>query len=92
MAEPLEGSLVKVSGKVSAVAATGANYNVTFVMKIIKQLLSGLWGIQVLNQIQILVIGKSYSITGIVGQYTTNATHVNGYQVFPRDVKDIHGI
>ncbi|MFP7297187.1 Ig-like domain-containing protein [Neobacillus niacini] len=88
-AEPLEGSLVKVSGKVSAVAATGANYNVTLVDENNKSTT-----IRVMEGTEIkpdsdLVVGNNYSITGIVGQYTTNASHLNGYQVFPRDVQDI---
>jgi hypothetical protein len=89
VAEPLEGSLVKVSGKVSAVAATGANYNVTLVDENNKSTTIRVMGGTGINPDTDLVVGNNYSITGIVGQYTTNATHVNGYQVFPRDVKDI---
>lgn len=89
VAEPLEGSLVKVSGKVSAVAATGANYNVTLVDENNKSTTIRVMGTTGIKPDTDLVVGNNYSITGIVGQYTTNATHVNGYQVFPRDVKDI---
>jgi uncharacterized protein YdeI (BOF family) len=88
-AEPLEGSLVKVSGKVSSVATTGANYNVTLVDENNKSTTIRVMGSTGINPETDLVVGNNYSITGIVGQYTTNATHVNGYQVFPRDVKDI---
>ncbi|WP_335547459.1 Ig-like domain-containing protein [Neobacillus drentensis] len=91
-AEPLEGSLVAVTGKVSAVAATGANYNVTLVDENTKTTTIRVMGATGIKPDTDLVIGKSYTITGIVGQYTTNATHVNGYQVFPRDVKDIASI
>ncbi|MFL6561943.1 MAG: lamin tail domain-containing protein, partial [Bacillus sp. (in: firmicutes)] len=87
-AEPLEGSLVKVTGKVSAVAATGTNYNVTFLDENNKATILRVMGSTGIKPDTDLVIGKSYTITGIVGQYTTNATHVNGYQVYPRDVKD----
>jgi predicted extracellular nuclease len=89
VAEPLEGSLVKTSGKVTAVAATGANYNVTLVDENNKATTVRVMGTTGIKPDTELVVGNSYSITGIVGQYTTNATHVNGYQVFPRDIKDI---
>jgi predicted extracellular nuclease len=89
IAEPLEGSLVKVNGKVSAVTATGANWNVTLVDENNKATTLRVMGTTGIKADTDLVIGKSYSITGIVGQYTTNATHVNGYQVFPRNVLDI---
>lgn len=89
VAEPLEGSLVKVSGKVSAVAVTGANYNVTLVDENNKLTTIRVMGGTEIKPDTDLVVGNNYSITGIVGQYTTNATHVNGYQVFPRDTKDI---
>jgi hypothetical protein len=89
VAEPLEGSLVKVSGKVTAVAATGANYNVTLTGDDTKTTTIRVMGGTEIKPDTALVVGNSYSITGMVGQYTTNATHVNGYQVFPRDVKDI---
>ncbi|MDQ0975091.1 uncharacterized protein YdeI (BOF family) [Neobacillus niacini] len=89
VAEPLEGSLIKVSGKVSALAATGANYNVTLVDENNKSTTIRVMGTTGIKPDTDLVVGNSYAITGIVGQYTTNATHVNGYQVFPRDVKDI---
>jgi uncharacterized protein YdeI (BOF family) len=88
-AEPLEGSLVKISGKVTAVAATGTNYNVTLADENNKATTVRVMGTTGIKPDTELVVGNSYSITGIVGQYTTNATHVNGYQVFPRDSQDI---
>ncbi|MFB5195069.1 Ig-like domain-containing protein [Neobacillus sp. KR4-4] len=91
-AEPLEGSLVKVTGKISAVEVTAPNYNVTIVDENNKTTILRVMEKTGIKPDTDLVIGKSYSITGIVGQYTSNATHVNGYQVFPRDVKDIASI
>ncbi|CEG29122.1 DUF4350 domain-containing protein [Bacillus sp. B-jedd] len=88
-AEPLEGSLVNVTGKVSAVAATGTNYNITFVDENNKATTLRVMEKTGIKPDTDLVIGKSYAITGIVGQYTTNASKLNGYQVYPRDVKDI---
>jgi uncharacterized protein YdeI (BOF family) len=89
VAEPLEGSLVKVSGKVSSVATSGANWNVTFVDENNKSTTVRVMEKTGIKADEVFVTGKNYAVTGIVGQYTTNATHVNGYQVFPRDMQDI---
>ncbi|WHY66375.1 lamin tail domain-containing protein [Neobacillus sp. SuZ13] len=88
-AEPLEGTLVTVTGKVSAVAASGANYNVTFVDANNKSTT-----IRVMSPTGIvpdtdLVIGKSYTVTGVLGQFSSNVNPQNGYQVFPRELSDI---
>ncbi|MDR6998880.1 lamin tail domain-containing protein [Neobacillus niacini] len=89
-AEPLEGSLVTVTGKVSAVAVTGANYNVTFVDENNKATTLRVMGATGIVPDNDLVIGKSYTVTGVLGQYTTNKTQLtSGYQIYPRDVKDI---
>ncbi|WP_066321125.1 DUF4350 domain-containing protein [Bacillus sp. FJAT-29814] len=88
--EPLEGSLVKVTGKVTTVAASGANYNVTFADDAGKTTTVRVMSGTDIKPDTDLIVGNSYSITGIVGQYTSNTTQkTNGYQVFPRDVKDI---
>ncbi|MDN3018784.1 Ig-like domain-containing protein [Paenibacillus sp. BSR1-1] len=91
-AEPVEGSLVTVTGKVSAVAASGANYNVTFVDENAKATTLRVMGATGIKPDTDLVVGKSYVVTGVLGQYTTNASATNGYQVYPRDVKDISPI
>ncbi|MEH7116864.1 Ig-like domain-containing protein, partial [Neobacillus vireti] len=88
-AEPLEGSLVTVSGKVSAVAASGANYNVTFVDENNKTTTLRVMGATGINPDKDLVTGKSYVVTGVLGQYTTSSTATTGYQVYPRNAKDI---
>jgi len=89
IAEPLEGSLVTVTGKVSATASTPPNYNVTFVDENNKATT-----LRIMDKTGIipdtdLVVGKSYTVTGVLGQYTTNASATSGYQVYPRNVKDI---
>ncbi|WP_082692826.1 DUF4350 domain-containing protein [Bacillus sp. FJAT-29814] len=89
VAEPLEGSLVTVTGKVSAVAVTGANYNVTFVDENNKATTLRVMGATDIKPDTDLVIGKSYTVTGVLGQYTTNVSATNGYQLYPRDVNDI---
>ncbi|MED4225476.1 Ig-like domain-containing protein [Neobacillus cucumis] len=88
-AEPLEGSLITVTGKVSAVAASGANSNVTFVDDNSKATTLRVMAATGIKPDKDLVAGKSYTVTGVLGQYTTNASATNGYQVYPRDVKDI---
>ncbi|WP_223592998.1 Ig-like domain-containing protein [Neobacillus bataviensis] len=87
-AEPIEGSLVTISGKVSAVTG-GPNYNVTFVDENNKTTTIRVMGATGIKPDTDLIIGKSYVITGVLGQYTTNASATNGYQVYPREVKDI---
>jgi uncharacterized protein YdeI (BOF family) len=88
VAEPLEGTLVKVTGKVSAVSGT-PNTNVTLVDENNKATTVRVMGATGINVESDLVIGKSYSITGIVGQYTTNVSNTSGYQLFPRNSQDI---
>jgi DNA/RNA endonuclease YhcR with UshA esterase domain len=88
-AEPLEGTLVTVTGKVSAVAASGANYNVTFVDPNNKSTTIRVMSTTGIVPDKDLVIGKSYTVTGVLGQFSSNANPTSGYQVFPRDLTDI---
>ncbi|MBT2658648.1 Ig domain-containing protein group 2 domain-containing protein [Bacillus sp. ISL-18] len=78
-----------MTGKVSAVAASGANYNVTFVDDNNKTTTLRVMGTTGIKPDTDLVTGKSYTVTGVLGQYTTNASATNGYQLYPRNVKDI---
>jgi DNA/RNA endonuclease YhcR with UshA esterase domain len=89
VAEPLEGSLVTVTGKVSAVTASGANYNVTFADANNKTTTLRVISATGIVPDTDLVIGKSYTVTGVLGQFTSNASAINGYQVYPRDEQDI---
>ena len=89
VAEPLEGSVVKVTGQVSAVSTSGSNWNVTLVDGNNKTTTVRVMEKTEIKADEVFVIGKSYSVTGIVGQYTTNKTHLSGYQVFPRDMQDV---
>ncbi|EKN63942.1 Ig domain-containing protein group 2 domain-containing protein, partial [Neobacillus bataviensis LMG 21833] len=91
-AEPLEGSLVSVTGKVSAVASTPPNWNVTFVDENNKATTLRVMATTGIVPDNDLVTGKSYTVTGVLGQYTTNASATNGYQLYPRDPKDISPI
>ena len=78
-----------MNGKVSSVATSGANWNVTFVDENNKSTTVRVMDKTGIKADEVFETGKNYAVTGIVGQYTTNATHVSGYQVFPRDMKDI---
>ncbi|WP_088071672.1 DUF4350 domain-containing protein [Gottfriedia luciferensis] len=89
VAEPLEGSLVTITGKVSATASTPPNYNVTFIDVNNKSTLLRVMDKTGIKPDTDLVNGKSYTVTGILGQYTTNASATSGYQLYPRDVKDV---
>ncbi|MFJ7727984.1 CehA/McbA family metallohydrolase, partial [Neobacillus sp. NPDC097160] len=91
-AEPLEGSLVSVTGKVSAVASTPPNWNVTLVDENNKATTLRVMGATGIVPDNDLVTGKSYTVTGVLGQYTTNASATNGYQLYPCDPKDISPI
>ncbi|MFP5116379.1 lamin tail domain-containing protein [Bacillaceae bacterium C204] len=88
-AEQLEGTLVTVTGKVSAVAASGANYNVTFVDPNNKSTTIRVMSPTGIVPDKDLVIGKSFTVTGVLGQFSSNANPTSGYQVFPRDLSDI---
>ncbi|KMY51930.1 S-layer homology domain-containing protein [Peribacillus loiseleuriae] len=89
VAEPLEGSLVTVTGKVSATASTPPNWNVTFIDENNKTTTLRVMGATGVIPDNHLVTGKSYTVTGILGQYTTNVSATNGYQLYPRDAMDI---
>ncbi len=89
VAEPLEGSLVTVTGKVSATTAIAPNWNVTFVDENNKATLLRVMAPTGIKPDTDLVTGKSYTVTGVLGQYTKNASATGEYQVFPRDTKDI---
>ncbi|WP_226642998.1 DUF4350 domain-containing protein [Mesobacillus subterraneus] len=89
VAEPLEGSLVRFEGKVSSVAASQTNWNVTLVDENNKSTTVRVMDKTGIKADEVFENGKSYAVTGIVGQYTSNATHVSGYQVFPRDMMDV---
>ena len=92
VAEPLEGSLVTLTGKVSATASTPPNYNVTIVDENNKATTLRVMSNTGITPDTDLVVGKTYTITGILGQYTTNANATNGYQVYPRGKSDIASV
>ena len=91
--EPLEGSLAKVSGKVSAVSAlSGGGYNVTILDDNNKATT-----VRVMEKTKIdintaVVTGKSNTFTGVLSQYSTSVNPKNGYQLFVREAADITSV
>ncbi|TXK80329.1 CehA/McbA family metallohydrolase [Paenibacillus sp. N3.4] len=94
----MEGLLVTITGKVASSVASGANYNVTLVdannksviVRVITAAAPTLGaGINVATD---LVVGSTYTITGVVGQNKTTAPFTSGYQVFPRSKADVVGV
>jgi DNA/RNA endonuclease YhcR with UshA esterase domain len=92
-AEPVEGTLITLTGKVTASATSGTSaWNVTFTDDNNKATT-----LRVMNSTGIvpdtdLVVGKSYTITGIQGQFDGSSPYTTGYQIYPRDKKDISPI
>lgn len=89
-AEPLEGTLVSVKGKVTNIPSTGPDYNVTIAndtgtTAIVK--ISGASGIDV-NSVS---MGDTYAFTGIVGQSKAGSPYTSGYYIEPRNDADIKG-
>ena len=90
-AEPAEGTLVSLKGKVTNVPATpykGAT-NVTITDETGKATT-----IRVMDSTGIVAVDTftqdhSYSVTGIVGQYDTTSPYDSGYQIFPRSTADV---
>ncbi|TCN00981.1 CARDB protein [Paenibacillus sp. BK033] len=90
-AEPLEGKLVTLTATVTAQTASGANYNMTVqdpadTSKTITVRVMSTTGIDVSSSMQ---VGKTYVITGLVGQYDSGSPYTTGYQLFPRSTADV---
>ncbi|CAH0122294.1 hypothetical protein PAE9249_04842 [Paenibacillus sp. CECT 9249] len=91
VAEPLEGRLTTVRGKVSGVTAAGANHIVTIVAEDGKSAVVKVFGGTHIDAVQQLKINKSYLFTGIVGQHKTFAPYDSGYEIYPRSPADLVG-
>ncbi|WP_379154030.1 S-layer homology domain-containing protein [Paenibacillus sp. sgz5001063] len=93
-AEPLEGSLVKFTGKITNIPAiSGTGYNLTVAdavtNKTITVRVTTASGIDVSTQLQ---KDSTYTFTGIFSQYVSGTTYKSGYQVFPRSIADVQEI
>ncbi|MFC0213433.1 S-layer homology domain-containing protein [Paenibacillus chartarius] len=92
-AEPLEGTLVTVEGKITTIPATaaGGGYNISFVdanNKSITVRLMTATGVDVTT----LETETHYKITGVVGQFDSSKPFTTGYQIFPRTAADFEKI
>ncbi|MGG3560211.1 DUF4350 domain-containing protein [Neobacillus rhizosphaerae] len=90
MAEPKEGMLVNVRGKVTDVPSTpaGGGINVTLEDggKSTTVRVMTTTGIDAVNSIK---VGSYYNFTGILSQYDSTTPFDTGYQIFPRSNDDI---
>nr|WP_275900736.1 S-layer homology domain-containing protein [Paenibacillus periandrae] len=91
-AEPLEGKLVKISGTVTNIPASGPDYDISISddagnLSIIRIL--GTSGIDVSKGA--IEQGDSYTFMGIVGQSKSVSPFTSGYYVLPRSAADIKG-
>ena len=89
-AEPVEGTLVTVKAKISAIPATaqGGGYNISIADEEGKSMTLRLMtatGIDVAT----LEVGSTYTFTGIFAQFDNNSPYTSGYQLFPRTAEDI---
>jgi len=90
-AEPKEGTLITVKGRVTNVPATpdsGGGTNITLDDNGKTTLLRVL-GTTDVDAANTFKVGSSYIITGIASQYDSKAPFDTGYQIFPREAKDI---
>lgn len=90
-AEPNEGMLVSLTGKVTNIPATpsGGGYNITLtddVGKTTTVRVMASTGIDVPSRIK---NDSSYTISGILSQYDSTNPYDSGYQIFPRNTDDV---
>ncbi|MWV43870.1 Ig domain-containing protein group 2 domain-containing protein [Paenibacillus sp. HJL G12] len=84
-AEPLEGSLVQFTGKITNIPAMAGNgYNLTVSEPVTNKSITV--RVTTGSGIDISTLKKdaTYTITGIFSQYVSGTTYKSGYQVFPR--------
>ena len=94
-AEPLEGTLVKLTGKVTVIPSspdTSAGYNVTIVDANNKALTLRVTVASKIDVAKDIQVGLTYTFTGIASQYKSTSPYTSGYQVFPRSVADVSEI
>lgn len=91
-AEPLEGTLVCMRGKVTNIPDTssGGGRNITITDDAGKTVLVRVMDSTGVDAVNSFKVGSYYNITGIVGQYDSTTPYDSGYQVFPRNNSDIN--
>ncbi|NBD25684.1 Ig-like domain-containing protein, partial [Paenibacillus glycinis] len=90
-AEPLEGTLVSVRGKVTNIPANGPDYSITIADEagnVANVKIAASSGIDMSTAV---TLGESFGFTGIVEQTQWGAPYTSGYYVAPRNAADIKG-
>ncbi|TCZ74679.1 Ig domain-containing protein group 2 domain-containing protein, partial [Paenibacillus albiflavus] len=89
-AEPNEGILAKISGKItSPPAVVGSAANITIADANNKTLTVRVTISSGIDYSTALVANQSYEIVGIIGQNKSASPYTSGYQIFPRYASDI---
>ncbi|WP_108530517.1 Ig-like domain-containing protein [Paenibacillus elgii] len=90
-AEPLEGKLVSVKGKVTNIPSAGPDYNVTITDDAGNTSIIKILGTAGIDMSSALAVGDTLTFTGIVGQSKISSPYTSGYYVMPRNGSDIKG-
>ncbi|GED69928.1 hypothetical protein BRE01_36300 [Brevibacillus reuszeri] len=90
-AEPLEGQLVSVVGKVTNIPATGPDYSITVQDASGNVMIVRVLGSTGIDIAQTLEFNQQYTFKGIVGQSKTSSPYTSGYFLMPRYTKDVKG-
>ncbi|WP_051775520.1 Ig-like domain-containing protein [Paenibacillus tyrfis] len=90
-AEPLEGKLVSVKGKVTNLPSAGPDYNVTITDDAGNTSVVKILGTAGIDMSSTLAVGDTLTFTGIVGQSKISSPYTSGYYVMPRNGSDIKG-
>ncbi|OXM87313.1 S-layer homology domain-containing protein [Paenibacillus rigui] len=91
-AESWEGSLVKVTGKVTSVPAsadTGGGYNVTIADDKGKTMTLRVMATTDIQVAADIINGLTYTFTAMFSQYDSSSPYTTGYQIFPRSKADV---
>ncbi|WP_421385528.1 cell wall-binding repeat-containing protein [Bacillus salacetis] len=88
-AEALEGSLVTIVGKASDVQSGTGDLNVTLQDENGKLVTARVKSATKINVASTFIQGKTYQLTGVVGQYDSSSPYESGYQVMPRSADDV---
>lgn len=90
-AEPVEGTLVKIRGKVTDVPASpsGGGYNITLTDDAGKSTIVRVMQTTGINVPDSIKKDGTYTLTGILSQYDSTSPYTGGYQIFPRNAEDV---
>jgi DNA/RNA endonuclease YhcR with UshA esterase domain len=90
-AEPLEGMLALIRGKVTNIPASsaGGGYNITLSDDAGKLITVRVMTTTGINPPDTFKVGSYYDITGIISQFDSSGPYDSGYQLFPRKINDV---